>query len=485
VGWFRDLLMLAFSLLMLVIAGLLVTHSGFAVAPMDGSRSLLPLSLIIIATTCMLFTQRHWTTLSYRRALLSLVISLAVAFVIARGCIEGVTRRDGVFLRTAKAGGHRTIFTALKLARWETGLALALYLAAGLLAGLAHKPWLLIFLIFMQATVFLCAPIASIWNHRAQGARGQERQRGFAERRLRAERRRRARALLPRPAAAALTALCVGGVTSAFVAPAALLHATAKTAQGVSAQSLLASGGTEVLVRVGSSSTKAGRTYYPVTSMHLSEVAARSAHGPAQTELSFDTSSLALLGEVLQAAEGGSRTEPVSLAFRAPGADGRPATELAETFADATVVSMSEQLSGTPKGTVSLMLPAPGEQLRTPDSLQNTGPFAAVSEVSSAKATVALAGLGRPAYDVSSVSVVRAAPGDPLNLSFATSALPLLDAIFRAEGAATIPVVALSVQAGSGGPLLSHTFSRLSVSSFAENLSGSVSGTVTLVTRPK
>ena len=35
-GWFRDLLMLAFSLLLLAITGLLATHSGFAVAPIDG-----------------------------------------------------------------------------------------------------------------------------------------------------------------------------------------------------------------------------------------------------------------------------------------------------------------------------------------------------------------------------------------------------------------------------------------------------------------
>ena len=158
VGWFRDLLMLAFSLLLLAITGLLATHSGFAVAPLDGTRSLLPLSLIIIATTCIIFTQRHWTTLSYRRAVLSLVISLAVAFVIARGCIEGVARRDGVFLRTSKSGGRRTIFAALKLTRWETAMAAVLYISVGLLAGLRHKPWLLIFLIFVQATVYLCAP---------------------------------------------------------------------------------------------------------------------------------------------------------------------------------------------------------------------------------------------------------------------------------------------------------------------------------------
>ena len=95
-SWFRDLVMLAFSLLLLVITGLLVADSGFAVAPMDGSRSLLPLSLIIIATITMMGTLRLWTTMSFRRAVLSLVISLSVTWVIALGCIEGVARRDGV-----------------------------------------------------------------------------------------------------------------------------------------------------------------------------------------------------------------------------------------------------------------------------------------------------------------------------------------------------------------------------------------------------
>ena len=95
-SWFRDLLMLVFSLLLLVITGLLATHSGFAVAPLNGSQSLLPLSLIIIATITMMCTLRHWTTMSFRRAVLSLVISLSVTWVIALGCIEGVARRDGV-----------------------------------------------------------------------------------------------------------------------------------------------------------------------------------------------------------------------------------------------------------------------------------------------------------------------------------------------------------------------------------------------------
>ncbi len=470
VGWFRDLLMLAFSLLLLVITGLLATHSGFAVAPMDGSRSLLPLSLIIIATICMMFTQRYWTTLSFRRALLSLVVSLAVTFVIARGCIEGVARRDGVFLRTSKSGGRRTVFSALKLTRWETGLAAALYISAGLLAGLRHRPWLLIFLIFVQATVYLCGPIAAVWNLRAQTAPALEYRRSFAERRARAERRRQAWARVPRPAAAALTALCVGGVTSAFVAPVSLLHATTAAPPAVSAQSLLGSAGTEVYLRLGSSASGAGRAYAPLTTVHLSDRA-----------LSFGTSSVALLGEVLRAAGGGGRISQVSLAFRAPVPDGREATELVETFATAVVTSLQEHLSGTPAGSVSLLLPAAGHLTSTAAALQQAGPFAALPGAKAATANVTL-GTATPSYAVTAVSLSQGAKDAPLNLSFATSAVPLLNQVFQAEGAASLPALTLSVRAD--GNLLRYTFADPSVSSFGENFSAPLSGTATLAVPP-
>ena len=105
--------------------------------------------------------------------MLSLVVSLSVTWVIALGCIEGLARRDGVFLRTSKAGGRRTVLTALRLTRGETALAVALYASVGLLAALRHPPWLLMFIIFVQATVYLCAPIAAVWNLRALGVPAQ------------------------------------------------------------------------------------------------------------------------------------------------------------------------------------------------------------------------------------------------------------------------------------------------------------------------
>jgi cellulose synthase/poly-beta-1,6-N-acetylglucosamine synthase-like glycosyltransferase len=485
VGWFRDVLMLAFSLLLIVITGLLVADSHFAVSPMDGNRSLLPLSLILIATICMLWTLRLWTTMSFKRALLSLVISLSVTWVVALGCLEGMARRDAVFLRTSKVAGRRRIRTALRLTRVETTLAVAMYVGAGFLAASRHQPWLLIVIIVLQATVYLCGPIASVWNLWAVGVEAPEYLRRFEKRRLRAERRRRSWARLPRPAAAgaALTALCAGGVASAFLAPVPLLH-TAVMRPAESPQSLLAgSAGTQVYLKLGASTSGAGRGYYFITSVNLST-------SPARAKLRFNTSSLPLLGEVLEAAAAGGQISHVSLAFRTPGLNGRPTTEFVDTFGAASVASGKENLSGTPTGTVSLALPAVSHVVATPDSLQGVGPFAGLSGPALTTKVDVNMGTGTPSYPVTAVQLSQAAAGGPLDLRFSTPSLPLLDGIFRDQGnAVTIPVFRLTVRSEENGhafaTALTHTFSGLSVGSFAENLSGSLSGTATLVVPPR
>jgi hypothetical protein len=442
-SWFRDLVMLAFSLLLMAVTGLLVTHSSFAVAPLDGARSVLPLSFILIATICMVFTLRNWTSLSYRRAVLSLVISLSVTWVIALGCIEGLARRDGVFLRTSKAGGRRTILTALRLARVETILAAVLFACAALLAGFRHGPWLLIALIVVQAGVYLCGPIASVWNLRARTVPGRVR--------LGVQRRRRARWLpFPGPAAAGLAALCVGGATSAFVAPASLLHANRSHRQAASAQ---ASGSSEVYLKLGSS-------YQAVASAHLSNLT-----------LSFRTSSPVLLGEILRASAHGGRIAQVGLASRT-GHEQR-----VETFDAATVTSVREGLSGTPTGSVSL-------QLSPASRGTSAGPAAvAASAPSTARASVTV-GRGAPSYAVTAVSFTQSRAGGPLRLSFTTSARPLLDQLFRARGA-RVSTLTLSVRDGNGAGVVRQAFYRLRVRSLTQRGAGSLSGTVTLVAPPR
>jgi cellulose synthase/poly-beta-1,6-N-acetylglucosamine synthase-like glycosyltransferase len=491
-GWFRDLLMFGFSVLLLVISGLLVANSGFAVAPTDGARSLLPLSLIIIATVCNMWTLSHWTTLSARRALRSLVISLSVTWVIALACIEGMARRDGVFLRTSKSAGQGRILGALRLTRVETVMAGALYACVGLLATIRHGPWLLLFIIFAQGTVYLCGPIAAVWNLWAQGVPAGERRRRFEQRRERAARSRPASRQLARPAIAAVAAICVGVLTTAFLAPGSRLQETAPR-RATSPQLLLAGPtATQVYLKVGSA-VGADGAYAAITAVHLSNLVAASPAAPPHVELSFDTSSIALLDAVLRAAATGGGLSSVSLALRSPGWNGQSTTELVDTFASGAVTSFTAHLAGVPTGSVSVVLPAVSQVTSSPSMLRRLDLVAEFSRSSVTPASSAFLNIGAgagpagPAHALSSIEVSQAAPGAAIDLTVATSSQWLLNAIFGDEGAG-IPAVTVYVRAGSKGNTVTtaaqDTFSALRVVSFEEDLSGSLSGTATLAFRP-
>ncbi|HEY7948047.1 MAG TPA: glycosyltransferase, partial [Acidimicrobiales bacterium] len=227
-GWGRDLMMFGFALLLLVVSGLLLSGSSFALMPLAGDKSLLPMSLIVIATICMTWTLRHWTTVSRRRALLSLLISLSASWITALACIEGMSRREGVFLRTSKTGAtHHRLRKALWLTRWETILAIALYTSAGLIAATPNPQLLLIAIICLQGTVYACAPIAALWNLRAQLVSPAEYRRRYDARRLRHLNRRRPRIRVAGFAAAVLLAGALGLGVAAMSSPGRLLPGSA------------------------------------------------------------------------------------------------------------------------------------------------------------------------------------------------------------------------------------------------------------------
>jgi cellulose synthase/poly-beta-1,6-N-acetylglucosamine synthase-like glycosyltransferase len=494
IGWFRDLLMFGFSLLLLAISGLLVAHSGFAVAPTDGARSLLPLSLIITAAICNMWTLSHWTTLSARRALRSLVISLSVTWVVALACIEGMARRDGVFLRTSKSVGRRRILGALRLTRVETILAVTMYTCAGLLASVRHGPWLLIVIIFAQGTVYLCGPMAAVWNLWAQGMPAEERRRRFERVRDRAARGRLAWAQLSRPAIAAVAAVGVGALTTAFLTPGSPLQETA-VRRAASPQAMLArSAGTQVYLQVSSAATGASNAYGAIRSVHLSNLIAASPTAPPHVELTFDTSSLAILDDVVRAAASGGRASSVSLALRAPDGSGQPKTELVDSFAGGVVTSFTEHLAGVPAGSVSLVLPAVSQVISSPSALEHIDSLTEFSGSSGTSVTGAFLNLGAgagpaaPGHALSVMDVSQTAPGAPIDITIATSSQPLLSGIFSDE-AASVPMITMSVRTGTRGHLLAtalqDSFSGLRVVSFEENLSDSVSGTATLALRQR
>jgi cellulose synthase/poly-beta-1,6-N-acetylglucosamine synthase-like glycosyltransferase len=229
-SWFRDLMMLGFALLLLVVTGLLLAGSDFALMPLQGNASLLPMSLIIVATICMTWTLRHWTTISWRRAGMSLVISLSAAWITALACIQGLTHREGVFLRTSKTGGsRRRLRTALRLSRVETLLAVALFASAGFLIASTRPPILLIAIILVQGAVYACAPVAALWNLRAQRVPAEEYRRRFAEQQRRRVRRPARSFATVGFAGALVVALAAGALIAVFAAPRKLTPVPAAT----------------------------------------------------------------------------------------------------------------------------------------------------------------------------------------------------------------------------------------------------------------
>jgi hypothetical protein len=155
-------------------------------------------------------------------------------------------------------------------------------------------------------------------------------------------------------------------------------------------------------------------------------------------------------------------------------------------FGTAAVTSLTEHLSGLPAGTVSLRLPRGSQVTSRPAALQRVGPFAGTSGAPTTKVfvtTEAIRAAGAPPAAVAAVQFTHRAPRAPLRLSFTTSSLPLLDTLFRDQGAGvSIPVLRLAVRTGAARPALDYTCSALRVGSFGENnLSGSLSRTAALV----
>ena len=136
------------------------------------------------------------------------------------GMSRGMSRREGVFLRTSKVGpGEHQVRKAIRLVRSEAVLAVALYVCAALLAGTANPPLLLIFIVCLQGTVYLCAPIAALWNLRAQRVPALEYRQRYHEKLVRMARDRRWSVRIAAPLAALLLAAATGVGFALLAAP--------------------------------------------------------------------------------------------------------------------------------------------------------------------------------------------------------------------------------------------------------------------------
>jgi hypothetical protein len=128
--WFNDLVYLGFSLVLLCIAGLTLAGDTVAIRPLVGPTVMLPAALIAAGLLRALWALRQRTHITLGRAVLAFVSWLSLSWTVARACIQGLTRKEGVFLRTPKTAGSHRLGAALRAAGPQTVLGLLLWAAA-------------------------------------------------------------------------------------------------------------------------------------------------------------------------------------------------------------------------------------------------------------------------------------------------------------------------------------------------------------------
>jgi glycosyltransferase involved in cell wall biosynthesis len=221
--WFVDLVGLGFTAVLGVTGMLLLDHGEVGLLPLVGAAVLLPVVLCGSGVLRAVWALRQRRGISTLRALLAFANWLALSWTTALACVQGLVRRQGVFLRTPKWRGGARLVEALRETRVETALAAALWsLGAGLIAAGHANPGL-IGLFAWQGAVYAAAPFMAWLNHRTElSARLARRQRSE-------ERRERLSVIAPRAALAGVGASSLAVI--AFLAVAGGAQPSARQAQ--------------------------------------------------------------------------------------------------------------------------------------------------------------------------------------------------------------------------------------------------------------
>ncbi|HUC04614.1 MAG TPA: glycosyltransferase [Acidimicrobiales bacterium] len=217
--WLNDLVYLCFTVVLLTVGALVVAGHSVAIRPLVGPTILLPATLLATGLVRAVWALRQRTGITYRRAVLAFVNWLSLSWTVALSCVQGLLRREGVFLRTPKAESHTRLSAALLSARAETLLAALLIGMAAATAVVAHPTALLVGLMAWQGLVYVAAPYTS-WL-----AQRQQLSPTLVRRRRSEESRERLRAVLRPVAVSSLLGAGAGAAALALVVGFGATHA--------------------------------------------------------------------------------------------------------------------------------------------------------------------------------------------------------------------------------------------------------------------
>ncbi len=184
--WLNDPLTFAFSALLLLGGTALLFGGSLFVQPLVGAVLFVPPLFIVLAVMRFAWALRVRTRCGWGEAFDALTILMGLTWVVTLACVQGLTARQGVFLRTPKQGERPRLADAIRVVLWELGLGTAcLVLAGALVAGPAFSVLsargLAVFLILWQAYVYLAAVRSSLWSYAEGRARAADARRPVLE----------------------------------------------------------------------------------------------------------------------------------------------------------------------------------------------------------------------------------------------------------------------------------------------------------------
>ncbi len=174
--WLNDPVTFAFTLILLLAGASLILTRSLSLPPMESAAALTPFVFILVGPLRFVWVLRARTGCGWRPAAGAFAILLSLTWVVMLGCILGLTKREGAFLRTPKRRERSRLADAIRPVRKETLLSVLCLGCAGLLVVRSPSGFtaaLLCGLLIWQALIYGSALAAGLAGYRSE-ARSQD-----------------------------------------------------------------------------------------------------------------------------------------------------------------------------------------------------------------------------------------------------------------------------------------------------------------------
>ncbi|MBI3871963.1 MAG: glycosyltransferase [candidate division Zixibacteria bacterium] len=169
--WLNDPVTFAFTAIVLLSGVTLSRQHTIFLQPLAGAAIVVPFVFILFGITKFLWALRVRAQCSLAEAWRAFLVLLSMTWTVTLACFLGLTRREGVFLRTPKQRGRITLMHSLRIIDRELVLGLICILVL-LLVGRNEKitvtTFLLLGLLAWQSFIYNSAVAVSIWSYRSE-----------------------------------------------------------------------------------------------------------------------------------------------------------------------------------------------------------------------------------------------------------------------------------------------------------------------------